>query len=613
MIILMFKKYFGLFGTILRSFNSISKKNRNRIIVLGCCQAVGGALDLIALALVAIIGSLAIRGVQFSEPGNRTKILLSFLELSAKSLQFQIAVLGVLTALLFLLRTALSIFLTRKMLFFLSVKSAEMSSNLISKIFSQTMIELHRFSRQESIYALTTGVNLVTIGLIGSTINLIVDVFLLVFIILALIIIDPIIAVFALSIFLLTGALLIHFLHRKAGRIGQIEAQMNVESNELILNAMGMFREILVRNTQNYYISKLKSLRLQMGNAHAELTFMPNVGKYVIEALFIFGTLILTALQFLTKNSSGAIASLSVFLVAGSRLAPAILRIQQNVLAIKSAASAGLPTLELLERYENLVELPKRTCIGNSHHDFSPNIIVKNLSFKYPSSNTYTLKKLNFEVSVGEFIAIVGPSGAGKSTLVDLILGAITPDEGEILISGVENRLALQLWPGLISYVPQTIAISPGTIRDNLLLGIESSDFSSDAILGILKKVDLLDFVNSLPNKLDSRVGDMGVKMSGGQRQRLGIARALITSPRLLVLDEATSSLDADSEDFISQSFHIMKGSATLLVIAHRLSTVREADRLMYFDNGNLIAEGTFDDVRSIVSDFDRQAKLMGL
>jgi ABC-type multidrug transport system fused ATPase/permease subunit len=216
-------------------------------------------------------------------------------------------------------------------------------------------------------------------------------------------------------------------------------------------------------------------------------------------------------------------------------------------------------------------------------------------------------------IKPGEFIAIVGPSGSGKTTIADLILGILKPKSGQVFISGKPSDTAMMKWPGAIAYVPQDILLIQGTIKENILLGIEEDAISNERIDEVIRIAELTDFIRTLPDGINSQIGERGAKLSGGQRQRVGLARALVTNPKLIVLDEATSALDGMTEEIITNSISELKGIVTVIVIAHRLSTVREADRVLYLQEGKVIAEGRFDDVRNSVPNFDKQAKLMGL
>jgi ABC-type multidrug transport system fused ATPase/permease subunit len=208
-------------------------------------------------------------------------------------------------------------------------------------------------------------------------------------------------------------------------------------------------------------------------------------------------------------------------------------------------------------------------------------------------------------------VAIVGASGAGKTTLADLILGVLVPQSGKILISGIEPQDAVGKWPGAIAYVPQDVAIVDGTIKENISLGYPIDTATDGIIEFAIQIANLEEFIMSLKNRLDTNVGERGNLISGGQRQRIGIARAMYTRPKLLVLDEATSSLDGTSESAISESIDSMRGKTTVILIAHRLSTVKNADIVIYLENGKILAADTFTKVREQVANFDEQIRLM--
>jgi ABC-type multidrug transport system fused ATPase/permease subunit len=244
---------------------------------------------------------------------------------------------------------------------------------------------------------------------------------------------------------------------------------------------------------------------------------------------------------------------------------------------------------------------------------FTPEVDISGVSLAYPGSRRLALDDVNLEINTGEIVALVGPSGAGKTTLVDCLLGILDPDKGKVLISNEPPLYAISKWPGSIAYVPQDVVVINGTIKENVAMGYPSSSYADESIWNALNVAHLDEYVNSLPDGLNSSVGDRGTKMSGGQRQRLGIARALFTKPHLLVLDEATSALDGETETRISDSIQQLRGTVTVVIIAHRLSTVKNADKVVYLKEGRVMAQGNFNEVRELVSDFDRQAKLMEL
>ena len=247
------------------------------------------------------------------------------------------------------------------------------------------------------------------------------------------------------------------------------------------------------------------------------------------------------------------------------------------------------------------------------HEGFIAEIHLKNVTISYPGNDAPAIMNVSLSVPPGKSIAFVGPSGAGKTTIVDVLLGVLIPDQGSVQISGLPPQLAVAKWPGAVSYVPQDVVIAAGSIRDNVALGYPLSEATEDLITSALKIAQLEKFIETLPDGIETQVGERGTKISGGQRQRLGIARAMFTRPHMLVLDEATSSLDGETEADISEAIHSLRGATTVVMIAHRLSTVRNADIVVYMDKGEIIATGTFNEVRDSVPDFDRQAKLMSL
>jgi len=270
--------------------------------------------------------------------------------------------------------------------------------------------------------------------------------------------------------------------------------------------------------------------------------------------------------------------------------------------------------LELMKRISQTEEIPYSSIpLELEHLGFIPEIEISNLYFKYPTNATGTIINVNLLIKPGSLVAFVGPSGAGKTTLIDLILGVLNPDLGNIKISGMSPGEAIVNWPGAIAYVPQDVMITNGSVRENVALGYPVEEQLDDLIMEALNIAQLSDFVETGRMSLSAHVGERGSKISGGQRQRLGIARAMYTRPKLLVLDEATSSLDGQTEFDISNAILALKGTVTVLMIAHRLSTVRNADTVVYLDQGRIVAQGTFDEVRSIIPNFDKQASLMGL
>jgi len=334
----------------------------------------------------------------------------------------------------------------------------------------------------------------------------------------------------------------------------------------------------------------------------------------VIEVALILGAVIIAAMQFVTRDASHAVAGLAIFLAAGSRLAPALLRLQQSLIQIQGNMGSALPALELIKRLEKVPKLEETTNrIPESHPDFSPSVSVENLDFSYPDSDVKAISGINLQIKPGDFVAIVGESGSGKSTLIDLLLGIHEPTSGLIKISNLGPAVAIKRWPGAVAYVPQDVFLTGKSIKENIALGYPAEEIPEDLIKGALEISQLTKFVDDLPQGLETLLGENGSRLSGGQKQRIGIARAFLTKPEIVFLDEATSALDSQTELDVSNAVAELKGKVTIIMIAHRLSTVRTADQVLYVESGKIVAQGTFEEVRAKVPNFDSQAKLMGL
>ena len=597
------------------AFYSMQPRDRRRLGLIAALNVGIGIFDLVALSVIGIIGGIAIEGVK-SPPGSSLSLgLLDSSQLGKLEFQSQVAILAIFASLLLISRTILSMILGRKILFFLSAKSAMLSSDLISRLLRQPIQSVNSTSAQENLYAVTTGVQKIMVGVLGVALNLFADLTLLLFISIGLLLLDPTLAFSTTLVFLCIALILYLLMSKRASRLGRESTELHIESNKRILEVLSSFKEAVVKNRQEFYAKKIGKTRYTLANLDAEIAFMPLFSKYILEISVIFGALIVSAIQFFFKDAISAFSSLALFIVAGSRLAPAVLRIQQGFLGFKTSSASAMLTSTFLRSLPKLNE----TSEVNSSFPFPrkqelhPHIVLKNVSFSYLASALPTIRDVAFELSIGKNLALVGPSGAGKSTLVDLILGILEPNSGEILISGVKPSIALEKWQGSIAYVPQEVMLIDGTIRENVCLGYDTELVSDENITWAMKNSSLEGFISSLPLGLDTQVGDFGSKISGGQRQRIGIARALLTRPKLLVLDEATSSLDAQSEASIINSLKSLKGEITIIMIAHRLSSVREADDVIYLKEGRILAKGNFDQIRNSVPDFDSQASLMGL
>jgi ABC-type multidrug transport system fused ATPase/permease subunit len=601
-------------SVVYRAASVLSSSDRKKIFAVILIQVFLGGLDLIGVGLIGVIGSLTISGVGAKQPGNRVQWLLDQLQLGDFELQTQATILAVLAVSIMVIKTLLSMYFIRKILYFLSYRGAKLSSILVSRLLAQPLLTVQSRSNQETLFALTTGVGSITIGVLATFVSLISDTSLLLVMAIGLFVIDPLLSVTTFTLFASIAFLLYRVMQVKARTLGERNRQTNVDSNALILEVLSSYRELVVKNRRFHYSEKIGEQRHKLAGATAELSFMPNISKYVFEIAIVVGSLLISAIQFVTNDAARAVATLSIFFAASTRIAPAVLRVQQSSLIIRANTGIAGPTLDLIDFLGvSEIDAKENSKLDFEHAGFISAVDLENVSLTYPGKKEKAIDHVSLSIKPGEIVALVGPSGAGKTSIIDLMLGIIEPDEGSVAINDLEPLDAIALWPGAIGYIPQDIMISNGTVRENVMLGYAPDKEFESQVLSALKVAQLIDFVNELPDQLEQQMGDRGTRISGGQRQRLGIARAVFTAPKLLVLDEATSALDGETEANISDAIQKFGDGVTVIMIAHRLSTVLAADRVIYMDKGRVVAQGTFEEVRKSVPDFDRQANLMGL
>lgn len=601
-------------GVLKQCIGVLPSSDQKKVLVVIVIQIFMGLLDLFGVVIIGVLGALAVSGVQSTSPGGRVSVVIQTLGIQDYSFQNQAAILGVTAATVLISRTVFSVVFTRRTLYFLSRRGAIVSTDLISKMLGQPLLKIQSRGTQDLLYSVTHGVNAITLGVLGTGVVLVSDTSLLLVLSIGLFVIDPVIALSSVFAFGLIGLTIYKLMNTRARDLGHEESILSIASNEQIIEVLNSYRESVVRNRRDFYARKIGDLRWKNANVLAELSFMPNISKYVIEASVVLAALCISAAQFIMRDASQAIATLAVFLAAGTRIAPAVLRVQQGALTIKSSIGVASPTLKLISELEGTNSLPRvMDDVVIDHGSFSGEVRIDTVTLTYPGKFESALKKVSLEIDAGTSVAFVGPSGAGKTTIVDVLLGILNPDEGSVKISGISPLEAIERWPGAIGYVPQDVLITNGSIRSNVALGFPQEKATNGLVSDALRVAQLSDLVATFPNGLDEPVGERGAKLSGGQRQRLGIARAMFTQPKLLVLDEATSALDGETEANVADAVLALKGVVTVVMIAHRLSTVRHADLVVYLDNGRVLAQGTFEEVRAEVPDFDRQAQLMGL
>ncbi len=606
---------------IRQSLGLLSKRDRRLLSVSVAIQISTAFLDLIGVLLLGLVAALAVTVVQSQPAPAIVDTVAQVLGLGELSGQQLVLALAGAAAVVLLTKSVLSSYLTRRVFVFLANRQALVSARLAKELLSRPLTFLQKRSSQETAFALIQGAGAATIQVLGQTVIAVTEIALLVVLSVALIFLDPFVTLGAVAFFGLIAWGLQRAMGGWASRLGTTAASADIASLNAVQEAISAYREITVSDRRDLYVDRIQNHRWEAARVVANLTFIGMAPKYVFEAALVLGGFTLAGVLFATQDSVAAVGTLALFLAAGSRVMPSLLRLQGASLILRSAAGTAGKTYELAAELGNPLDAPEsvvdfdsiRSALRAGHKDFQASIALNDVSMTYPGASVPAIQGISFSIEPGQSVAFVGKSGSGKSTLADVILGVLEPQSGTALIAGEPAKEATKRWPGGIAYVPQEVLLANTTIRQNVALGLPPTAIDDDLVWEALRRAHLAGYLTSMREGLETEVGEGGLRLSGGQRQRLGLARALFTRPKLLVLDEATSALDSETEESITRMIQELEGEVTTVTIAHRLSTIRTVDLILYLDDGECRASGSFAEVRSQAPSFERQAQLLGL
>ena len=425
-----------------------------------------------------------------------------------------------------------------------------------------------------------------------------------------LIYVEPVVAPVAILTFALISLGFYRSIRRKTVRLGKRQQHHNGLMIQWVNQGLGGIKEAKVVGCEDYFLDHYTRSSEEYAQAMRFHRFVKEIPRNVIETLGLGGMILVVVLLVARgQDMTHILPVLGLFAMAAVRLLPSLTRI----IAALTAMRHYKPSVNVIAK--DLALLREMDLAGPQHGQdaepvsFEDVLTFEQVSYTYPGAEEPTLQGLDFSIRRGESVGFVGPSGAGKTTTVDLLLGLLPPEAGRVCVDGRDISDNLDSWQSQLGYITQPVYLMDDTIRRNVAFGTPDDEIDDGTVWQALEDAQLAHLVASLPDGLDTTIGEGGVRISGGQRQRLGIARALVRQPDLLVLDEATSALDNATERQINTSIERLAGRMTLVIIAHRLSTVRHCDRLFFLCDGRLVDVGTYDDLLAGNAQFQQMVR----
>lgn len=399
-----------------------------------------------------------------------------------------------------------------------------------------------------------------------------------------LIIQEPLMAFGIVLLAVVVFAVIVLVIKRKIRELGKLKIEYATSAYKYAYQAVNGIKEISIMKREDYFLNSYTGITSRKKDADTVYNTISVAPERIVEASFVCGIIGIVCLQVgIGGMSTVLITNLVAFAVGAMRVMPSLstLTTRMTQLMYLRPALGGICANIEAARYQERMLLEARDSIDNSGHEvsFHDKVMLQGINWKYPNTDKYILKDAGITIRKGECVALVGKSGAGKTTLADILLGLLKPEKGIVCMDGMDIYTIPYAWSKIIGYVPQTVYLIDDTIRNNVAFGIDADAVNDTKVWNALEKAQLREFIEILPERLDTVIGEQGVKFSGGQRQRIAIARALYHNPEIMVFDEATAALDGETEEAVMDAINRLRGEKTLIIIAHRLNTIRHCNR----------------------------------
>jgi ABC-type multidrug transport system fused ATPase/permease subunit len=561
-----------------QGIRQLTRRGRVALLMYFISMIAVASLDGIALYLLSkLLAPESVGGNSFSATNSNQKLLVVILSL-------------------FILRSVLSTLVGWVNVKEFAFQEVELGQSRLKSLHAAPLETRIKLTETDFFTAVDRAPNSLLHSYIVPVVNICVEFVTGLVIIAVVLVFQPLTAIVALLYFTLVAAIQHKFLSISQTRTGEIILRNGNVTYELISDYFHMNKLLQISESKSFE-SSLRSQRMKYARAKALQGFTTSIPRYFMESSLALGFLVVAGVTWLVEGETGVVPALAIFAAAGFRILPIVNRTQSLVLS--AIGAIPLATEALLPIPEKVKKDSQFTITGP--HDSRDAMEIIGVNFTYPSGSSPVLEGINLRFKQGLQYAIVGPSGAGKTTLVDICLGLLAPQEGEVLWNFKTSG-------GALGYVPQDTHISSASIAGNVALEWDSSYIDLEKVRNALRVSHLEEYFNS--NLEDKSLNENFNRMSGGQRQRLGLARALYRDSKLLVLDEATSSLDAITESKVMETVKNLRGITTVIIVAHRLSTIRDVDQVIYLDSGKVLGVGTFSELQGSLPEFEEQVRL---
>lgn len=581
------KNNFTLINLLKRLIKQLPSKRKIQFLFLVFIMIFSAFAEVLSIGLVIpFIGFLTKSGEIINNPFiNKFAIKFGI---------YQESHLLLLTTLLFAI-TCLAASVIRLLTLYLNLRFSSVIGNDIGlKVYKNLLYQPYDFhlniNSSKFITNLLNDIGKIIGDVINPLLQSITSLFIALPLVLGLFYLNPKIAFSCFFIIMFIYCWVVFFTKNKIKKLSSIQDSTVTKLVKLLQEGIGGIRDILLNSVQSFYIKLYYESDFKLREAQAKGTFFASFPRYILEPIGITLIAFFGYYLVVVGRGSEAVPLLGVIALGAQRLLPMSQKVYEGLTTSRAALVQLSNIVDILERDNNV----SKKIIDDNQFNLKKSIVFKDVSFRYSEGSKDVLKNINLFINKGEKIGIVGTTGGGKSTFLDLLTGLLKPTHGRILIDGKDindpkNQLILLKWRSLISYVPQSIFLSDETINENIAFAVDSNLIIKKKVISSAKNAQIEQFIESLPNKYKTKVGERGIKLSGGQRQRIGIARALYKNSQVFVLDEATSALDSRTESLLIDSINNLSRKLTIIMVAHRLSTLENCDRIIQIEKGKVV------------------------